>query len=353
MQLFGRGLNRYETRFEGQEKKMQHGMNRRQRKRQLYKRGIIMCMAVLAIVSVAAGIALIRHANEADQTKRHEDKTAVAQKTEKPLKQADNTAESQAPAPSQDAASTPNTQAVPTAESRTETPSAQPAGVTDPSDNGMRRAQEGDKRYVYLTIDDGPSNNTERILEILRQYNIKATWFVVGKEDEKSIARYKAIAADGHTLAMHCFTHKYGQIYASAQAFEADLTRIQTFLQEKVGYTSTIYRFPGGSSNTTKERQVSMTELVPILQNRGIRYFDWNVDTTDGSGTNLPVDTLIAGTNQFMGKYVYNMVLLHDADDHNTTVDALPQIIQSCLDQGMEFLPITDDTPEIHHNLGW
>lgn len=339
-------------------------MSRRQRKRQIYKRMIMMCMAVLVIVLAAAGIALIRHVNETDKTKKHEDKTAVAQKTEKPPKQADNTTNPETQAPSQETATAspaPNTQTPPTSDSRTETPSAQPAqtgtpqatGVTDPSDNGMRHAQEGDKRYVYLTIDDGPSDNTERILEILRQYNIKATWFVVGKEDEKSIARYKAIAADGHTLAMHSFTHEYDQVYASAEAFEADLTHIQTFLQEKVGYTSTIYRFPGGSSNSTKQRQVSMTELVPILQNRGIRYFDWNVDTTDGSGTNLPVDTLIAGTNQFMGKYVYNMLLLHDADDHNTTVDALPQIIQSCLDQGMEFLPITDDTPEVHHNLGW
>lgn len=342
---------------------MQRRMSRRERKRQLYRRGIIFCTVVLAIILAMAGIAVIRRAGESETQKRG-DKTAVAQKTEKPPKQADNTTDPETQAPSEEAETAspaPNTQTPPATDSETETPSAQPvqtdapqaAGVTDPSDNGMRRAQEGDKRYVYLTIDDGPSDNTERILEILRQYNIKATWFVVGKEDEKSIARYKAIAAEGHTLAMHSFTHEYGQVYASAEAFEADLTHIQTFLQEKVGYTSTVYRFPGGSSNTTKQRQVSMTELVPILQNRGIRYFDWNVDTTDGSGTNLPVDTLIAGTNQFMGKYVYNMLLLHDANDHNTTVDALPQIIQSCLDQGMEFLPITDDTPEVHHNLGW
>lgn len=342
---------------------MQHGMSRRERKRQLYRRGIIFCMVVLALILAAAGIAVIRHVNESE-TQKHGDKTAVAQKKEKPPKQADNTTNPKTEAPSEEAATSspaPGTQTPPTADSQTETPSAQPVqtgapqatGVTDPSDNGMRRAQEGDKRYVYLTIDDGPSDNTERILEILRQYDIKATWFVVGKEDEKSIARYKAIVADGHTLAMHSFTHEYDQVYASAQAFEADLTHIQTFLQEKIGYTSTVYRFPGGSSNSTNQRQVSMTELVPILEKRGIRYFDWNVDTTDGSGINLPVDTLIAGTNQFMGKYVYNMLLLHDAKDHNTTVDALPQIIQSCLDQGMEFLPITDDTPEVHHNLGW
>lgn len=341
---------------------MQHRMSRSERKRQLYRRGIIFCTVVLIIVLAAAGIVVIRRANKSE-TQKYGDKTAVAQKTETPPKRADSTANPETPAPSQEAAASPasDTQTPPTTDRQTETPSAQPvrtdapqtAGVTDPSDNGMRRAQEGDKRYVYLTIDDGPSDNTERILEILRQYNIKATWFVVGKEDEKSIARYKAIAADGHTLAMHSFTHDYGQVYASAQAFEADLTRIQTFLQEKVGYTSTVYRFPGGSSNTTSKRQVSMTELVSILQNRGIRYFDWNVDTTDGSGANLPVDTLIAGTNQYMGKYVYNMLLLHDANDHNTTVEALPQIIQSCLDQGMEFLPITDDTPEIHHTLSW
>lgn len=342
---------------------MQQGMNKKRRERQICRRLIMIGMAVLLLFLAVTGIVLIRQTKKADQTNKHDDKTAVAQKTEGPIGQADNGADTETSTPAQEAETE---EPAPVTDSPTETPSPQPvqtetlqtetpqtAGVTDPNDSGIRRAEEGEKQYVYLTFDDGPSDNTEQILAILRQYNIKATWFVVGKDDETSIARYKEIIAEGHTLGMHSYTHDYAQVYASAQAFEDDLVRIRTLLQEKAGYTSTIYRFPGGSSNTTKKRQVSMTELVPILEKYGIRYFDWNVDSTDGSGSNLPVATLIAGTNEYMGKYVYNMLLLHDAGDHDTTVEALPQIIQSCLDQGMEFLPITDDTPVIHHNLAW
>ncbi len=224
-------------------------------------------------------------------------------------------------------------------------------GVTNPEDSGMRRAEEGEQRYVYLTFDDGPSDNTEQILSILRENNIKATFFVNGRTDEAAIGRYKAIAADGHVLAMHSYTHKYDQVYASVGDFDTDLLRIQDLIRETTGQTSLLYRFPGGSSNRLGSRKVGMSELVADLNARGIRYFDWNVDTTDGSGSNIPVSQLLSSTESTLGVYVYNVVLMHDAGDHDTTVEALPQIIQMCKDKNMIFLPITADTPAVHHNL--
>ena len=89
-----------------------------------------------------------------------------------------------------------------------------------------------EKRKVYLTFDDGPSRYTEEILEILKEENVKATFFVIGHEGKVYENRYKAIVAEGHTLAMHAYEHDYGKIYKSIDAFVKDLTKLQTYLED-------------------------------------------------------------------------------------------------------------------------
>ena len=106
-----------------------------------------------------------------------------------------------------------------------------------------------DKR-IYLTFDDGPSRNTDKILDILKEYDVKATFFVVGKTDEESVRAYQRIVAEGHTLAMHSYSHKYSEIYASKESFEQDLRQLQEYLYQITGVWPRFYRFPGGSSNT-------------------------------------------------------------------------------------------------------
>ena len=103
---------------------------------------------------------------------------------------------------------------------------------------------------VYLTFDDGPSIYTEEILDILDEYQVKATFFVVGKESDAAKEALRDIVARGHTLGMHSYSHKYSELYASEEAFEADFLKLQGYLEDVTGVKSKVYRFPGGSSNT-------------------------------------------------------------------------------------------------------
>ncbi|MDD6571575.1 MAG: polysaccharide deacetylase, partial [Thermoflexaceae bacterium] len=145
-------------------------------------------------------------------------------------------------------------------------------------------------RKVYLTFDDGPSDNTDAILDILAEYNVKATFFVVAKDDEESIRKYNRIVDEGHTLAMHSYTHVYNQIYADLESYKKDVTSLQDFLYEVTGIKPVIYRFPGGSSNTVMN--VDIQECIQFLEEQGITYFDWNVSSGDATGNGYPASTI-------------------------------------------------------------
>lgn len=113
------------------------------------------------------------------------------------------------------------------------------------AEDESNKAQPGDQLKVYLTFDDGPSSNTAAILDTLAQYNVKATFFVVGKEDEESQEMYKRIVNEGHTLGMHSYSHKYSVIYDSLENFEDDFTKIQNYLYDITGEDCHYYSFPG------------------------------------------------------------------------------------------------------------
>lgn len=200
------------------------------------------------------------------------------------------------------------------------------------------------KHHVYLTFDDGPSVQTGKVLDILKQYKVKATFFVVGREDAKSIALYQRIVDEGHTLAMHSYSHDYAKLYVSLDSFQEDLHRLQNLLFDKTGVWCKYYRFPGGSSNTASK--VSMKDLEAYLDREGIAYFDWNVYGGDGISAEVIVKNVTANVD----KYKESVILLHDAADKRATVSALPDIIEYLQSQkDTEILPITEKScPLIH-----
>ena len=203
-------------------------------------------------------------------------------------------------------------------------------------------------RKVYLTFDDGPSSNTNRILDILAEYDVKATFFVVGKEEEEYQALYKRIVEEGHTLAMHSYSHKYKEIYQTVESYSADLSKLQEFLYDTTGVWCRYCRFPGGSSNTVS--QVDMHELIAYLDEQDISYFDWNVSSGDASSAYISPENIIRNCTAGLRKYDEAIILMHDASEKNTTVEALPELIETI--QAMEdtkIVPITDDTEPIHH----
>lgn len=212
----------------------------------------------------------------------------------------------------------------------------------DPNDNVDPNAKK-----VYLTFDDGPSHNTELILDILKEYNVKATFFVIGRNDEYSKSLYKRIVDEGHTIALHSYTHRYSSIYASLDAYKEDLQKISNLVYDATGVRSKFIRFPGGSSN--KVSHVSMRDIIKYVVGEGYTYFDWNVINGDATGKAYTVDELVQNVFNDCGKYDTNVVLMHDAEAKTSTVEALPKILDKLIEDGYLILPIDENTTPIQH----
>lgn len=204
-----------------------------------------------------------------------------------------------------------------------------------------------DTHKVYLTFDDGPSSNTARILDILKEHNIKATFFVIGKEDEESKELYKRIVKEGHTLAMHSYTHKYSELYESVQSFEDDFSRIQNYLYEVTGQECLFYRFPGGSSNHASN--TDMKKFISCLNEQQITYFDWNVSSGDATSQAYTPAELVENVMADVVKYKTSVVLMHDSSTKSSTVKALEPMIEALEDMEAEILPIDENTTVVQH----
>lgn len=201
---------------------------------------------------------------------------------------------------------------------------------------------------VYLTFDDGPSIYTQDILDILDRYDVKATFFVLGKEKESLKEMLKSIAEGGHTIGMHSYSHKYAEIYASVDDFAEDLAKIQNYIYDVTGIWSTVYRFPGGSSNSVST--VPMETYARYLDGQGIVFFDWNSASGDGGAAPLSVETLVENSMKGILKRDTTVILMHDAASKETTVEALPTLIESILAlEDTVILPITSSTELVQH----
>lgn len=224
-----------------------------------------------------------------------------------------------------------------------ETTDDNPTEEPDSSDN---LASDGDTHQVYLTFDSGPDDNTNTILDILAENQIKATFFVAGNDKPEMQDVYRRIVSDGHTLGMHSYSNQYSTIYASTDAFRQDLQQIQALLTETTGTQCVYYRFPGGSNNQISN--VDMKEFAGVLNENGITYFDWNVSAGDNSA-GCSVDDIVKNVVAGVSRYKTSIVLLHDGEDQNTTVEALGPLILALRDMNAEILPIDDNTKVIQY----
>lgn len=206
----------------------------------------------------------------------------------------------------------------------------------------------GDK-VCYLTFDDGPSEVTLSILETLKKYNVKATFFVTGAGKTAYLTN---IHNDGHALALHCNSHVYAQVYKSEAAYFADLKAISDKVEKATGVKSIVVRFPGGSSNTASRTYVKglMTTLTQKLPEMGYAYFDWNVDSNDAGGARTAATVKNNVLNGAKGKSNI-CVLMHDAGDKKATAAALPGIIEGLQQQGFTFKVLTTDVTGFKHGV--
>ena len=202
---------------------------------------------------------------------------------------------------------------------------------------------------IYLTFDDGPSNNTSKILDILKQEDIKATFFLVNFNSSYNPV-VKRIYDEGHSIGIHSYTHNYKLIYSSVSAYFDDLNKMNDKIKTITGSDTKLLRFPGGSSNTISSfNKGIMTTLVKEVTNAGYHYFDWNVDSSDAWSARNSNDVYNNVINNL--KKGTNIVLMHDLSSNEKTVNVLEKIIKNAKEKGYIFANITMNTKEIHHGI--
>ena len=204
------------------------------------------------------------------------------------------------------------------------------------------------EKVIYLTFDDGPSKHTQTLLDVLAKYNVKATFFVVntGYQMNKML---NAIVDAGHSIGMHSISHDYYEIYASEDAFFKDLYGMQKIIKDATGVTTTLMRFPGGSSNTKSRFNPGiMTRLTQAVTDQGFQYFDWNVSSGDAGETKDTNQIIKNVTSGISGKKSA-VVLQHDL--YSYSVAAVEEIIKWGLQNGYTFQGLTPNSPTCHHKV--
>lgn len=208
----------------------------------------------------------------------------------------------------------------------------------------------GNSKVIYLTFDDGPSSYTSKLLDILKKYNVKATFFVTGQRSSSYDKYIIRAHKEGHTVALHTYTHSYKKVYTSISGYFSDLNKISDKVYKLTGVRSKIIRFPGGSSNTVSRNYSKkiMTKLTQEVNKRGYHYYDWNVsggDTATSNSTKI-ANNVIRGLKSNKKYYV---VLQHDTK--KASVNAVEAIIKYGLKNGYIFAPLDMSSPVVHHGL--
>lgn len=204
-------------------------------------------------------------------------------------------------------------------------------------------------KVIYLTFDDGPGAHTQRLLDILKKYDVKVTFFVTGY-DPKYADLIKREYEEGHTVGLHSMSHNYAKIYVSEESFMEDLFSINEYVKKYTNVDSKIIRFPGGSSNTVSRRYRNgiMSQLTKKVEDLGFRYFDWTISSGD-AGSTKDTNQIFKNVTSALKENKANVVLMHDIKSYS--VDAVEKIIQYGLSNGYTFAPLTLKSPVIHQSV--
>ena len=206
-------------------------------------------------------------------------------------------------------------------------------------------ANSAPNKTAYLTFDDGPSGNTDIILQTLQEENVKATFFVVGTDNAGNLARMRRIVQEGHTIGMHSYSHSYKKIYASVEAFLKDMYQVFNLIKDTTGVTPTCFRFPGGSINSYNKAVYK--DIKAEMIRRGFVPYDWNVSSGDASTTKYTPEQLTGYVLNGIGSKSRIIVLMHDSSSKENTAQAVRQIIIGIREKGFIFAPLDYQTKPI------
>lgn len=203
-------------------------------------------------------------------------------------------------------------------------------------------------KTIYLTFDDGPGPYTGRLLDILSAYGVPATFFVTAANEDYFDLIGRAYR-EGHAIGVHTSTHNYNQIYASEEAWLEDFWNMQEIIRQQTGDYTSIFRFPGGSSNTVSRFNPGiMTRLSGMMEDLGYRFYDWNVSSGDAGETNETSEIVENIINGCAGRQ-WSVVLQHDIKDYS--VAAVEQVIIWGRQNGYSFRALDMSSPDAHHGI--
>ena len=200
---------------------------------------------------------------------------------------------------------------------------------------------EDKEKTIYLTFDDGPSKIITRdVLPILKEYDVRATFFIIGYKIHGKEDIIKKIYEDGHSIGVHTYSHKYKKIYSSEESFLDEMNETADEVKSIIGVHPNVIRFPFGSKNHLTP------SLLLKLHDNNYRIYDWNASISDGLNPSLPPDKFFKEATRKCVSPSRIFLLMHSDDPNKNTCKALPKIIKYYRDLGYEFKPITNDTPE-------
>lgn len=210
--------------------------------------------------------------------------------------------------------------------------------LTDEGKEKLKKIYNSETKRVFLTFDDGPSQNTNDILNILKDNNIKATFFVLGSQVEIFSETTNRIYSEGHFIANHGYSHKYSSIYQSPEEILNEYNQCNQIVANTINvpeYNSHLFRFPGGSVGG-KYAQIK-SQAIPLLEQNDILYVDWNSLTGDSEKANPTEEYLMENLQKTSDGKNSLVILMHDSQSKRITVDFLPKVIEYLRQQGYEF----------------
>lgn len=242
------------------------------------------------------------------------------------------------------------TQSKPT-ENKTNENKTQTNKVSENKTAESKTTASNGKSIAYLTFDDGPSSITNSILDILKKYNVKATFFVINSGSYNKTTLQREVN-EGHTIGLHAYDHNYAIAYKDDNSYLDGIDKLRAKVKADTGFDSHYIRFPGGTSNTISKRYSKgiMSRITKTAKQRGYKYYDWNVDDDD-AGRARTADDCYNNVVKELRPNRSNIVLMHDFGTNKKILEALPRIIEYCQKNGYTMLPIDDNTPEIHHGI--
>ena len=209
-----------------------------------------------------------------------------------------------------------------------------------PIASGYSTLNKNDEKVIYLTFDDGPSIMTDKVLDILKKNDVKATFFLIGNQLKGQEAVVKRISTEGHSIGLHTYTHTYKKIYSNRKEFISEMLKSQSEISSITGFKPTIMRFPFGSRNHLTKA------FLEQLHSYNFKVYDWNAAMSDGVNCKTAPDKLYREATKTTITDHPIILLMHCDYAHKNTCKALPRVIKFYKDNGYEFKIISDKTPE-------